>query len=491
MAQTHHWKFNTETQLEDTIGTNHFTQGYSTVTQISSFSVINQCLEFVEGYPSGTIRTSGNPFPASGAFSISFWWTARPQSNLVPPGGLGVGGNIFSVGNFRVSLWNLSIENPEFGQWPYRLMIEDYSVANGEFKLSEIIRVGSIFWNEGTNAFTHFTISWDGTDWFVYINGYYTNIISGTSFTPVSIYNSSNDLEFYADQNYSLFLDDVRIYDTADANDAAFVWNSRFGTEVVLGANPGEAYGLLPTILVSEPEGSAGGGVGASGGLTTIVITPPSGTAEFILDASASGAFVTITITTFSGIAFPEFIATGSLPVITVSAPEGSPVITTSIQLDYVACDAEVTWTQNLPITGFSSAIQGQDAISSRITPTIGGSGANIVYFEQRTLAASGTYTYDLMSLTDFLGGALSLSRAYAISITISSGSVSLEPGASNPFQWFFNSSTANISISSPGVFMFAQPESATITSGSKTLKVTNTSGAAAATYKIAILGGR
>lgn len=474
MAQTHHWKFNYATQLEDTIGSLDFSPGYSTLTIIQDNSVINECLQFVQGYPFGTIQTSSNPLPASGSFSICFWWKANTTCS----------GPIFSIGDFTFDLYPAS----EFQTLIFKPRF-NYSVL-----FNNLIKNGDPYYNMGPNNFTHYCISWDGTDWAIRVNGVQGFLVEGTGTiqTPdeLDLYNSANVLRFRADQaNGSIFLDDVRVYNTAD--NGLFAWNNGFGTEEVFNSGAGNAYGPLPTILVSEPEGSAGGGTGSFGGLTTITVTPPSGTAEFILDASASGAFVTITITTFSGIAFPEFIATGSLPVITISAPEGSPVITTSIQLDYVACDAEVTWTQNLPITGFSSAIQGQDAISSRITPTIGGSGANIVYFEQRTLAASGTYTYDLMSLTDFLGGALSLSRAYAISITISSGSVSLEPGASNPFQWFFNSSTANISISSPGVFMFAQPESATITSGSKTLKVTNNSGAAAATYKIAILGGR
>lgn len=478
MAQTHHWKFNYATQLEDTIGSLDFSPGYSTFVSYSETSVINQCLAFVQGYPFGTIAAS-NPLPPSGAFSICFWWRASGTA----------AGPIFTLGNFTLDLefyGTITIQGQQLTS--FRPRINYGSIFNNT------IVNGSPYYNMGPNHFTHYCISWDGTDWAIRVNGVQGFPVEGTGTiqTPdeLDLYNSANFLRFHADQggNYIL-LDDVRVYNTAE--NGFFAWNNGFGTEEVFDSGAGSAYGPLPTILVSGPEGDAGGGSGASGGLTTITVTPPSGTAEFILNASASGAFVTITITTFSGIAFPEFIATGSLPVITVSAPEGSPIITTSIQLDYVACDAEVTWTQNLPITGFSSAIQGQDAISSRITPTIGGSGANIVYFEQRTLAASGTYTYDLMSLTDFLGGALSLSRAYAISITISSGSVSLEPGASNPFQWFFNSSTANISISSPGVFMFAQPESATITSGSKTLKVTNNSGAAAATYKIAILGGR
>lgn len=227
----------------------------------------------------------------------------------------------------------------------------------------------------------------------------------------------------------------------------------------------------------------------AEGDLGEVSLSPPGASASG--DASSSGSLPTITVSGISGAGSVSVNGSGTFPSIVVSAPTAITTIVASIQLDYVACDGEITWTQTLPLTGFASAVQGQDSISSRITPAIGGNGANIVFFEQRTLVASGSQTYDLTSLTDFLGGALSLSRAYAISVTPTSGSISLAPGAANPFQWFFASSTANISLSSPNVFMFAQPDSATITGGSKTLVVTNTSGAASATYKIAILGGR
>jgi hypothetical protein len=475
MAQTHHWKFNNATQLQDTIGSLDFTAGYFTAGTIDPVGAVNDCFAFEPGFPNGTIATA-------------FWWTVQPPGDLGPPGGSAASGQIFSVGNFRVSLWNKTLENPEYSPWAFQLRIEDFS-AGEELRTYEIIRLGTRFYNQGPNGFTHFTISWDGNIWSIYINGSFSAIEFGSSFTPQAIYEPAAPLIFHADQNYSAKIDDVRIYDIA--NDGSFAWNGGFSTEAEEDPASGNAYGPLPTILISEPEGSAGGGTGSFGGLTTITVTPPSGIAEFILNASASGSLATITITTLSGIAFPEFIATGSFATITISAIEAIPVISTSIQLDYVACDAEISWTQNLPITGFSSAIQGQDAISSRITPTIGGSGANIVYFEQRTLSASGSYTYDLTSLTDFLGGPLSLSKAYAITIRSLAGGMTLKPGASNPFQWFFFSNTASVSLSAGDIFTFAQPDSATISSGSKTLVVTNSSASVAATYKIAILGGR
>jgi hypothetical protein len=474
MAQTHHWKFNTATQLEDTIGTLDFLQGYDTSTSINSAGVVNDCIEISYG----SIETPSNPFPSSGAFSISFWW--KTNSSLPAP-------IIFNVGGFEVSL---SIYD---GPWINfrRVTISDY-FADGNFTLNVPIRINDPTINEGPNAFTFISISWDGTNWGFLINGMYASIAEGSSFTPVAIYDSNYTLKFYGVTTSGVlpvFIDDVRVFNSAE--DGLFAWNNSFGTEFVFDSGSGNAYGPLPTINLNELLGAAGGGIGTFGGLETITVTPFSGSALFILDGSASGSFSTVTVSSFGGIAFPEFIAYGELATITVTSFEAIASSIATIQLDYVACDGEITWTQTLPITGFSSAIQGQDAISSRITPTIGASGASIVFFEQRTIAASGSYTYDLTALTDFLGGALSLSRAYAITITPTSGTARLAPGASNPFQWFFASTTSNISLSQGDAFMFAQPESATITSGSKTLVVTNTSGAASLTYKIAILGGR
>lgn len=170
---------------------------------------------------------------------------------------------------------------------------------------------------------------------------------------------------------------------------------------------------------------------------------------------------------------------------------EGVASTGSTIQLSYAACDAEIGWKQSLPITGFASAVQGEDAISARITPTISDAEANIVFFEQRTLTASSSYTYDLQSLTDFLGQSFSLSRAYAISVVMTSGSATISPGASNPLKWFFNSNTANVTITSGNSFLFAQKASAIVSGSAKTILVTNPSGLSACVFKIAILGGR
>jgi hypothetical protein len=267
------------------------------------------------------------------------------------------------------------------------------------------------------------------------------------------------------------------------------------------------ASGLLATIVMSGPIGTASDAY-ASGLLGTITVSPITGISPLAFGslgtiqvtsfsgqaaggALSSGALASVTVSSFTGIAFPEFIGTGSLSTISVTAIEAVASISTSIQLSYCACDAEIGWQQSLPITGFVSAVQGEDAISARITPVVSGIDANIVFFEQRTLTASSSYTYDLRSLTDFLGQSFSLSRAYAISVVMTSGSATISPGASNPLQWFFNSTTANVTITSGNSFMFAQKGSAIVSNSAKTILVTNPSGLSACVYKIAILGGR
>lgn len=313
-------------------------------------------------------------------------------------------------------------------------------------------------------------------------------------------------------------LDDLRIYDSLLSGfDKDQIFNGGSGTEYSTISSAGSASGLLATITMSGPAGSAtgsGGGAGsASGALSTVTMSGPAGSASSGSPGSASGLLATITVSAFSGIgavnvtgsgsiatitmsaptgiAFPEFIGTGSLSTVSVIPIEAVASISTSIQLSYVACDAEIGWKQSLPITGFASAVQGEDAISARITPVVSGTEANIVFFEQRTLTASSSYTYDLQSLTDFLGQSFSLSRAYAISVVMTSGSATISPGAANPLKWFFNSNTANVTITSGNSFLFAQKASAIVSGSAKTILVTNPSGLSACVYKIAILGGR
>lgn len=362
-------------------------------------------------------------------------------------------------------------------------------------------------------------------------SGILTQSFSG--YRDVSSYRNTQDFRIFVGtagaRNSTSYIDDLRLYPVSlSLGQLRSIYNNGLGSVIPINSSANGSFG---TITVSAPTATTTGGTFgaangllsvvtiiawsgtasdayASGLLKTITVSPITGISPLAFGslrtiqvtsfsgqaaggALSSGALASVTVSSFAGIAFPEFIGTGSLGTVSVTAIEAVASISTSIQLSYCACDAEIGWQQSLPITGFVSAVQGEDAISARITPVVSGIDANIVFFEQRTLTASSSYTYDLRSLTDFLGQSFSLSRVYAISVVMTSGSATISPGVSNPLKWFFNSNTANVTITSGNSFMFAQKGSAIVSNSAKTILVTNPSGLSACVYKIAILGGR
>ena len=472
MAQTHHYLFDTATGFNDSIGSTNFT---AVIGSIGSVGKINQCLDWSYSGGSAAATTSSALFPATGAaFSIAFWLKTTTSTMT----------NGEFIKNTATGFVIETTDSPDYLQIRYSSM---------SF-FPEVFSPVYWFWN----SFNHIVFTYDGSSgmggtgtWKVYSNGSLitTTTVAGTPQT-------SGPYMIGSGWATTSSIDDLRIYDTViDATEVAFIYNGGSGTQAVSSSGAGSASGTLPTVTMSGPAGSAtgssGGAGSASGALSTITMSGPAGSASSGSSGSASGLLATITAASFTGIAFPEFIATGSLSTVSVTAFEAVASISTSIQLSYCACDAEIGWKQSLPITGFASAVQGEDAISARITPTISDAEANIVFFEQRTLTASSSYTYDLQSLTDFLGQSFSLSRAYAISVVMTSGSATISPGASNPLKWFFNANTANVTITSGNSFMFAQKASAIVSGSAKTILVTNPSGLSACVFKIAILGGR
>jgi hypothetical protein len=494
MAQTHHYLFDTATGFNDSIGSTNFT---AVIGSIGSVGKINQCLDWSYSGGSAAATTSSALFPATGAaFSIAFWLKTTTSTMT----------NGEFIKNTSTGFVIETTDSPSYFQIRYSSM---------SF-FPEVFSPVSWFWN----SFNHIVFTYDGSSgmggtgtWKVYSNGSLitTTTVAGTPQT-------SGPYMIGSGWATTSSIDDLRIYDTViDATEVAFIYNGGSGTQAVSSSGAGSASGTLSTVTMSGPAGSAtgsGGGAGsASGALSTVTMSGPAGSASSGSPGSASGLLATITVSSFSGIGgvsvtgsgslstitvssftgigFPEFIGTGPLGTVSVTAIEAVASISTSIQLSYCACDAEIGWQQSLPITGFVSAVQGEDAISARVTPVVSGIDANIVFFEQRTLTASSSYTYDLRSLTDFLGQSFSLSRAYAISVVMTSGSATISPGVSNPLKWFFNSNTANVTITSGNSFMFAQKGSAIVSNSAKTILMTNPSGLSACVYKIAILGGR
>jgi len=474
MALTHHYLFDTATGFNDSTGSLNLTAGSGT---IGSSGKINQSLDWT--YSSGTYAaTSGSILPTTGnPFSIAFWLKTTEDSMFY-------GQFITNTSTGFIIGTAPSMSSPQYIEIKYSSMSFLYEVSAPVYPSS---------WS----VFNHIVLTFDGVSgmggsgtWKVYFNGSLiaTSTVSGAPQT-------SGSYGIGPGWSTTSSIDDLRIYDSViDATEVAFIYNSGVGTQAVSSSGAGSASGSLATVTMSAPAGTAigsgGGGPGsASGSLAIVVVSPFSGIGG--VNVSTSGSLATITMSAPTGIAFPEFIATGSFSVVSVIPFEAIASISTSILLSYVACDAEIGWKQSLPITGFASAVQGEDAISARITPVVSGTEANIVFFEQRTLTASSSYTYDLQSLTDFLGQSFSLSRVYAISVVMTSGSATISPGAANPLKWFFNSNTANVTITSGNSFLFAQKASAIVSGSAKTILVTNPSGLSACVYKIAILGGR
>jgi hypothetical protein len=149
-----------------------------------------------------------------------------------------------------------------------------------------------------------------------------------------------------------------------------------------------------------------------------------------------------------------------------------------------------VAWDQQKTLTGFNPVAQGADAVSLSVSPALtGATPANIVFAEQRTLSAGGSYTYDLTTgLTDFLGTAINLTRIFAVIVTSSTGTVVFAPGATNGLEWFLGGTSPTISIPAGAGFMFTTPTHQTVSGTDKTITLSSSAGA---TYKIAFLGGQ
>jgi len=158
--------------------------------------------------------------------------------------------------------------------------------------------------------------------------------------------------------------------------------------------------------------------------------------------------------------------------------------------LNSASTSLSLSWDQQKILTGFNSISQGPDALSLSVSPNLTGTNpANIIFTEQRTLAASGSYTYDMSTgLTDFLGTSIALTRIFAIAISSTTGTVVYAPGATNGLEWFLGGTSPTISIPAGAGFIFTTPTFQAVSGTDKTLTLSSSAGA---TYKIAFLGGQ
>lgn len=158
--------------------------------------------------------------------------------------------------------------------------------------------------------------------------------------------------------------------------------------------------------------------------------------------------------------------------------------------LNSVGGKLSISWDQYKAITGFNNITQGQDSVSLNISPSLtGATPLNITFFEQRTLAAAGSYVYDMSTgLTDAFGTAINLARIWGIIVVSTSGDTIYEPDTTNGLEWFLSGTTPKITIPAGAGFMFMTPTAQTVSGTDKRLKLSSTAGS---TYKIAFLGGQ
>lgn len=115
----------------------------------------------------------------------------------------------------------------------------------------------------------------------------------------------------------------------------------------------------------------------------------------------------------------------------------------------------------------------------------------NQVFAKQYTLAASASQTVDLTSLTNLVNEAFSFGHLLTIIIKAVGSECTVSPGASNPQQWFFGTTTDSVVIEAGGMLAYSGPATATgsaVSGSHKTLLFTN-SGLTSLTLTVVILG--
>lgn len=120
---------------------------------------------------------------------------------------------------------------------------------------------------------------------------------------------------------------------------------------------------------------------------------------------------------------------------------------------------------------------------------------ANGVLSDRYTIAASGTQVINLSSITDDLGQAVALAAVKLMVIRGASGNaadVTVKPNGSGGFIAPFNAAADTLKLAPGGCIVLANPAAAgwtvTATTADKLL-LTNTSGSAAATVDVMIVG--
>lgn len=138
--------------------------------------------------------------------------------------------------------------------------------------------------------------------------------------------------------------------------------------------------------------------------------------------------------------------------------------------------------------TGYTDTVQTVSEYTL-IEPTV--ANANRFYSTTYSIAASGTQTINLQSLTDALGQTITATKAYAIRIQNTGANISLKAGAADGFVWFLVDASDILLIHTGGTFAWASATATTVDATHKNLLITNLSGSDATSVKVELVLGQ
>lgn len=150
-----------------------------------------------------------------------------------------------------------------------------------------------------------------------------------------------------------------------------------------------------------------------------------------------------------------------------------------------------LTWAQSKENPGFQPTYQGPDTFAYSKTFTVEDTGIDTVYAVEGTLAALGSTTIDLQSLTDFFNDPIVFTRVYSMQMQVIGGDLQWGPGAVDPCVWFFGSATDRMVVKDGSDFQYATDYPFTVSASARNLDLYNSSPTSALTYSLVILGGQ
>ena len=156
---------------------------------------------------------------------------------------------------------------------------------------------------------------------------------------------------------------------------------------------------------------------------------------------------------------------------------------------------AQIDATETAAIDFGSKTSKIQAAIAIALANGTAASQADMIFSDERTLAASATENLDLAgSLAGAFGATLTFAKVKAIMVIADAGNtndVVIGGAASNAFVGPFGANTHTVAVEPGGVFLIAHSGAGwTVTAATgDLLKMTNSAGTTGVTYKIVIIG--